>query len=354
METPSDGPGKKRFSMLIAVLAGILMATSGGYAGAACTPTGFYKDSMNLTAAVIDPSGTYSDTLDATGCNIGVYYGPGASGAVDGANISGANYYGVLVAGDCGNDAPSCTPGATSVDVKNSSINDINDHPLSGDQHGAGIAYYAFAAGASATGTVSGSTVSDYQKSGIIALGPGASVSISNNIVTGIGPTGEIAQNGIEIDYGASGQVTRNVVTGNSYTGTGYAASGILVFGGCGTSLTTGVQVVKNVVGSTTPADGNDIGVALDNLDSTCTMAPSTGASGTNNKAINNTITNDERTNGIPYQVGVADCGVNDKLIANEISGSGYGGSFDTSSDTGYTTIDTDSCTIAAKVQANK
>ena len=62
-----------------------------GSAAAACTATGFIRDSINLTAALINPGGTVSGDVDATGCNIGIYYGPGAHGRVDGASIHGSN-----------------------------------------------------------------------------------------------------------------------------------------------------------------------------------------------------------------------------------------------------------------------
>ncbi len=356
---------RKFLSLALAGMATAALAASGALA-ATCTPTGFYKDSTNLTAAVINSPGTFSGPLNATGCNIGVFYGPGASGTVDSANISGANYFGVLIAGDCGVGAPTCAgTGATSVDVTNSTISAIHDLPsLDGDQHGDAIAYYAFAAGASATGTASGNVISDYQKGGIVALGPGASASISGNTVTGIGPTPLIAQNGIEIDYGASGQVMRNTVTGNSYSGTNDASSaGILIFGGCQSlvgnyPLTTGVQIVKNIVGDSTSTDGNDIGVALANYDPTCATAPSTP---TNNKVINNAITNDEVTNvsgngsSNGYQAGVLDSGANDKIINNDISGAGYTTSPTCQLVAGGTEtcpIDTGSST-AAKVHAN-
>lgn len=342
---------RKAFLWALGAVALAGLGGSGTYA-ATCTSTGFYKDGMNLTAAVIDPPGTYSGTLDATGCNIGVFYSPGASGAVDGAEVYGANYFGILVAGDCG--AATCTTGATSVDITNSSVHDIGENPFNGTQHGDAIAYYAFASGAAADGTVSGDDVYRYQKGGIVALGPGAGTSISGNTVTGLGPVDFIAQNGVEIDYGATGQVMRNTVTGNSYTGQNDASSaGILLFGGCGYGLVTGVQIVKNTLGSTTPADGNDIGIAPINLDPTCSTAP---ASSTNVKVINNKISNYEKTNVSgggypnPYQAGISDCGVNDKLINNNISGAGY----DPASGTGYLSIDTSVCTTAVKVHANR
>ena len=86
------------------------------------------------------------------------------------------------------------------------------------------------------------------------------------------------------------------------------------------------MRIVKNVLGSSVGADGNDMGVALANYDPTCTMAPTTA---TNNKAINNTITNTELTNNsgngaTGYQAGVYDSSNNDKVINNDISGVGY------------------------------
>jgi len=262
--------------------------------------------------------------IDASLCNIGIYYGPGTGGTVESSEVFGSNYFGIVVTGE----DSLLNVGTTSVDVKNSRIHNIGDKPMfTGAQHGVGVYYFAFSDGASATGAISGNAVSQYQKGGIVANGPNAAVSISGNTVAGNGPVAYIAQNGIQIGFGGDGLIMRNQVTGHSYTGPGGASSsGILIFGGCGDALTTGVRIVKNVVGSSTPADGNDIGVALANYDPTCMMAPTTA---TNNKVINNTITNTELTNNsgngaTGYQAGIYDSGNNDKLINNDISGVGY------------------------------
>ena len=79
---------------------------------AACTPTGFYRDGMNLTAAQI--GGDVTGTLNATGCDIGVYYGPGATGSVTGATIANAKYFGIV------NDGQN-------VNVTNSTISNIGN-----------------------------------------------------------------------------------------------------------------------------------------------------------------------------------------------------------------------------------
>ena len=47
---------------------------------AACNPTGFIKDAINLTAAAINPT-TVTSPLDAAGCDIGVYYDHNVAGA---------------------------------------------------------------------------------------------------------------------------------------------------------------------------------------------------------------------------------------------------------------------------------
>ncbi len=345
----------RRFvSSAAAAAIAIVLCTASAYA--TCTPTGYVKDGINQTAAMINPGDLSGPlTVDATGCNIGIFYGPGASGTVDSVTVQNANYYGIVVTGDCGE--ATCATGAASVDVTNSTIQNIGENPFNGTQHGIGVYYRARAVGSSVTGTISGNSISLYQKGGIVVDGPGAAASISTNTVTGLGPVTYIGQNGIQVSRGATGQVMRNSVTGNSYTGTNNASSaGILVFGGCGSALTTGIQIVKNTVGSTTPADGNDIGVALANYDPSCSTTPSTA---TNNKVINNIITNAQITNvsgdGYPcgYQAGISDSGVSDKLINNTVAGIGYTrASCSAGAGTDAFAIDTSTAT-GAKVHAN-
>src|SRR5712672_673056 len=107
------------------VLAGALGASP---ADAACTPTGFIRDGMNLTAKVIADGDISGQTINATGCNIGIYYGPGTSGTVEGSDVYGANYFGIVATGEDGDvDLGQCLGhlGTTSVDVTNSHIHNI-------------------------------------------------------------------------------------------------------------------------------------------------------------------------------------------------------------------------------------
>jgi len=61
-------------------------------------------------------------------------------------------------------------------------------------------------------------TIHDFQKNGITANEIGTTAFIRRNVVTGIGPTGAIAQNGIQIGFGAGGAIAKNVVTNNLFS----------------------------------------------------------------------------------------------------------------------------------------
>lgn len=198
-------------SLSLALLLSLSQSLGASRASAAtCTPTGYSRDDHELTAAQI--GGTAGDTLDASGCDIGVYYGPGTAGAVAGAIIHGAKYFGVVANG-------------ASVDVTDSEIFAIGEAPLNGAQHGVAV-YYTNGA----TGDIRGNHVHGYQKGGIVASLAGTHATVVGNTVQGEGPVGYIAQNGIQISFGATGTVTDNIVTGHFYTGPGWSSTGILLF----------------------------------------------------------------------------------------------------------------------------
>ncbi len=267
-----------------------------------CTATGFVKDGINLTAALINPSTLTGATVDATGCNIGVYYDSG-TGVIDTTTISGANYFGVLVNGDANDVA---------VTIQDSLVQNIGESPFNGTQHGAAIYYRSFGTG-SASGSVTGTEVKRYQKAGIVANG-NSTVTVSNCSVQGLGPVPYIAQNGIQFGWGATGSAMRNTVTGHSYVptdghGDGSASAGVLIYGEP-SGFTTGIQVTGNTLTE------NDNGVALVNCgDDSCTTPPS---SPTNDKVVNNTISGPSAN---AYAAGVYDFGNADKIVNNRISG---------------------------------
>jgi hypothetical protein len=291
-----------------ALLATVLVPSFAGAAAAAtCSaPTSF----RGLTAAVINPSGTYSDTLDATGCDIGVYYGPGHTGTVSGATISNAHYFGVV------NDGGKVT-------VQNSTFTTIGNMPTNG-----GDAILFADDNGTSTGAIKSNTITHYQKGGIVVRGASASATITGNAVTG-DRQNYIAQNGIEVLYGATATVTGNFVSDNAYSGSeNTSATGILVLGGSafGTPNTVGVVISKNTL------TNNDVGVWLFNA-ADCPLsgcvAPTTN---TNNTVKINTISNGFvfNTTGFSvspdcgYQAGISDLGHKDVFVNNKISGTGY------------------------------
>jgi len=301
-------PSKQRRIKLTLPVCALALGVCTPFTGAvACTPTGFVRDSINLTAALINPPGHVSGDVDATGCNIGIYYSSGFHGRVRFANIHGANYFGIV------NDG-------ADVHIHDSSISEIGEKPFNGTQHGVAI-YFAF--GTNAKGNIHDNLVWDYQKGGIVVNGPYAKASIERNTVIGLGPVNFIAQNGIQAGYGADTEIDQNLVSGNSYTGASQTASGgiILVGGDCyGGDATVSTDVHQNT------ALGNDVGVWFSNLDASCNqLSTPTRDSALGNALINNAINNttgNGPTQG--YQAGISDQGDLDKIENNYICGPGY------------------------------
>jgi hypothetical protein len=129
------------------------------------------------------------------------------------------------------------------------SITGVNVHGvrqgLSGCQEGNAIETRNFSVAGPLAVTISGNTVSDYQKNAITANGDVAAT-ITGNVVTGDGNVSYIAQNGIQIGFGATALVTGNTVSGNWYT----APVGQLEYDACGILLyqAAGVRQSKNTL----------------------------------------------------------------------------------------------------------
>jgi hypothetical protein len=220
----TDPPAKQSMDVGVAV-AGV------------CTPTPFRRDGRFLTAAVIGTAVPITRTVvDATGCDIGIYYPPTTTGSVDQSTVAGAAYFGVV-------------NHSGHVDVTRTSVSNIGERPFNGAQHGNAILYTTenqvlgtdgtdvIVATGSAGGTISGNSVSLYQKGGIIVRGAGASADILDNQVRGLGPVDFIAQNGIQVSTGGTAVVRDNVVADNNYTPAGTTSCGILLFQAAGAKV---------------------------------------------------------------------------------------------------------------------
>ena len=71
--------------------------------------------------------------------------------------------------------------------------------------------------GDAAMGHIKDSVIKDYQMNGVVVSGPGVSVTVSGNEVTGAGSVDYIAQNGIQVSRGATATVNKNTVKDNWY-----------------------------------------------------------------------------------------------------------------------------------------
>ncbi len=107
---------------------------------------------------------------------------------------------------------------------------------------------------------IAGSTITNYDKNGVTCDDLGESCTVSSSTIAGAGPTSLIAQNGIQVAFGASGTITNDTVSGNhyipalnaNYFGSTATATGILVYDGGNT-----IQVADNIL------HGNDLGIAV-------------------------------------------------------------------------------------------
>jgi hypothetical protein len=197
----------KKF-MLGAVLAAAVLAPVGSApaSAATCTPTDFMQDGRPLTAALVNPADV-TGTVDATGCDIAVYFSSGAH-TVTAAIIQNAFYYGVLVR----------NPG-TSATITDSEVRFIGDGVggtflPTGAQHGNGIRFRD-----GATGSVDTTYVHHYQKGGIVVSNPGTSATVTNSHIQGLGPVAFIAQNGVQYSDHSAGLVRGNLIEDHQYTG---------------------------------------------------------------------------------------------------------------------------------------
>jgi hypothetical protein len=117
-------------------------------------------------------------------------------------------------------------------------ITDIHDTPFGGCQNGIGIIVGSQSDGTTGMATINDNILQGYQKGGIVVDSTGSSAVITNNVVTGVGRTEIIAQNGVQVSRGAMvppSNLQNNTITGNFYLNrsaptTPAFATGILYF----------------------------------------------------------------------------------------------------------------------------
>ncbi|WP_169800636.1 right-handed parallel beta-helix repeat-containing protein [Archangium gephyra] len=152
--------------------------------------------------------------------------------------------------------------------------------------------------------------VSAFQKVGILATGA-VEVTLADNTVEGGGPVDHIARNGIQVSNGARARVTGNRVSGNAYTRADTTGTGLLVSGGAGAPLVTGLVVEGNTF------TDNDIGIYL-SQDAGEPPDASARARIAGNVLQHGSVSN-------PYQAAIADYyGTGSLITSNDLSGAGY------------------------------
>ena len=186
-------------------------------------PNGFTLDGAGHTITAVDPAGGHflGAVLENEGANASVEnVTVTASGLADVCDPSSPDtrLRGILFVGASGS-------------IRNNTVSGVRQG-LSGCQEGNAIEVRNAPfdnTGTDVIVTISGNTVSDYQKNGITANGSVAAT-ITDNVVTGDGPITYIAQNGIQVGFGATAIVNSNSVSGNDYSPASDVACGLLLY----------------------------------------------------------------------------------------------------------------------------
>jgi len=110
--------------------------------------------------------------------------------------------------------------GGASATITHNLIKDIRDTPFGGCQNGIGILVGRQAEGTTGSAMIDDNIIQSYQKGGIVVDNMGSTAVITNNVITGVGRTEVIAQNGIQVSRGAMvppSNLQGNTVTANFY-----------------------------------------------------------------------------------------------------------------------------------------
>jgi parallel beta-helix repeat protein len=168
--------------------------------------------------------------------------------------------------GDCSVDLMGIVYQNASGKISNSAaLNEIPAPSLIGCQTGLGIFIQTDGMGGASTVTVSNTVVQNYAKNGITADELGVTATITGNTVTGFGPTPNVAQNGIQLGFGAAGSISGNTVYDDVYSGDPNVAisTGVLIY------ASPNVTISNNTVGNTQDSIAVFSDVSLGNADHT-------------------------------------------------------------------------------------
>jgi parallel beta-helix repeat protein len=162
------------------------------------------------------------------------------------------------------NQLTSCVPGLVGVFYRNSSgsleasaVRDVRfAEDVIGCQTGLGVFVQSGGGGSSALG-VTGTSIHNYQKAGIVANEIGTTLDAVGNTVSGDGLTTVTVQNGIQIGFGADGRIATNSIANHVYTCPAFPCSSstnvlvyeshrVRVLGNTATNAVIGIYLVRS------------------------------------------------------------------------------------------------------------
>lgn len=208
--------------------------------------------------------------------------------------------------------------GGGSATIADNHITKIEDTPLSGCQNGVAVRIGQMSTGDVGSGSVVHNQIDEYQKGGVVVDNAGSSAEVAFNVVQGVGATPLIAQNGIQISRGATGDVEHNTVSMNNYALPSTDSVGILLFmdSNSGTVVShndtslndDGIFLFVDVAGTEIAYNGatqnDDTGITADSTSSSNTIS--------NNKASGNGVFDCEDDSAGAGTAGTADFWIQD------------------------------------------
>lgn len=262
----------------VAGLAGLSLASAPVAHAANCTK--IVPEFSGMTAALINPPSPVTGTVNAGGCDVGVYFGPGYHGEVSHADISGATAFGIVVDsatvtikysnvhGIPGATGGGCEEGGDDGEMNIAAPGGGEQREYTGCKHGTGI----LVTGLHGHASIYGSSVSTYGRRGVSVSGPDAWASITGNVIDGSdnGITrGKQGKSGVWIANGAGAVVSGNTIKNNARVNGeeegGPASNGVMVAGGSYHSGQPNFTVNIKIDGNRLL--NNSTGVLLSNLD---------------------------------------------------------------------------------------
>jgi nitrous oxidase accessory protein NosD len=139
-----------------------------------------------------------------------------------------------------------------SATIDDNHITEIHDTPFGGCQNGNGIQVGRRYTDGPTIGSalITRNLIDRFQKNGITVDNTGSRATILGNVITGIGPTPVIAQNGVQISRGAYGVVRGNRISDHSYDfPLVFSSSGVILYGDAvDGSPAPGTTVAENVI----------------------------------------------------------------------------------------------------------